>query len=435
MKNDPNQLTFQECYALAMPLLSSFVHSSDVVYLAVLNSTGHIQDCNLALSECLKVSCSDLVGKDFTTFLTTPDGKSFTNRLATSDVSPEEELLINVVDSEQIPHTIRFRMAVVPGGFLLLGEPPKNDNDALQEELLQLNNQLSVLSRENIRKGRILAKTLEELKKTQALLVHQEKMASLGVMTAGIAHEINNPLAFVLSNEQILKRDFADLSSYIHTMTNVLPEIAKISPDLHSELREKASEVELEYLIEALPRKIKANIEGLERVKQIILDLRNFSRLDEAEQMDCYLEESIHSTLRFLGPLLKTQNVSIETDLAELPQLLCSPGPLNQAISNVLSNAIQASKPGQVVRVTTRKMDGFQCIEIEDKGSGISAEHLSKVFDPFFTTKPVGSGTGLGLSISQQIVTSQHGRIEIASVPGSGTTVKILLPSNPQPQS
>ena len=415
-----------------MPLVSSFLDLSRVVYIAILDSEGRIRFANQALSECLKVDFAEMAGKKIITFLTGPDGELLSRRLAGVDSIPDEELLLNVVDADQIPHSLRFRYASIDNGFLLLGEPPQDNNQALQEELMQLNNQLSVLSRENVRKGRELAKALADLKKTQAMLVHREKMASLGQMTAGIAHEINNPLAFVLGNEQVLKRDFADLLSFITAMRSNLPEIAALSPRIHSEMIGKAEEVGLEYLSEAVPRKIEANIEGLERVKSIVLDLRNFSRLDEAEQKYCDLAAGIESTLRFLGPLLQEYGVAVETDYAPLPQLLCSPGSLNQAISNVLSNAIQASKQGQTIQVSTRLNGNWQNVEVADQGVGIPAENLTRVFDPFFTTKPVGSGTGLGLSIAHQIVTAHGGRIEIDSLPGSGTTVSILLPHKQQ---
>lgn len=168
------------------------------------------------------------------------------------------------------------------------------------------------------------------LQETQALLVHQEKMASLGQMTAGIAHEINNPLAFVLGNEQVLQWDFDDLLAFINTLGDTLPEIATTAPHLHAQ---------------------------------------------------------------------------------------------------IVANAIQASQPGQVVRVSTRKDGDWDVIEVVDQGSGIAAEHLDKIFDPFFTTKPDGSGTGLGLSIAQQVVTAHHGKIEVESKPGAGTMMRILLPA------
>ena len=280
----------------------------------------------------------------------------------------------------------------------------------------------------NIRKGRELARALAELKQTQAMLVHQEKMASLGQMTAGIAHEINNPIAYVMNNESLLQRDFDNLLAFINTLGEAMSEIASLSGRIHSQILQKAEEIGLEHLAEAIPRKIAANIEGLERVKRIVLDLRNFSRLDEAEQKPSNIAEGVRSTLRFLGPLMQEHDVRVETELAELPPVMCSPGPLNQAIQNIIVNAIQASRPGQVVRVATSRNQDRYCISVTDDGAGIPAEHQSRIFDPFFTTKPVGSGTGLGLSIAHRVVTAHHGQIEIESGINQGTTVRIVLP-------
>lgn len=410
------------------PLMGDFLDSSRVIHLMGITSQGSFRFVNDTVAALLKKDRKELRGRRVFEFMTRPDADRLSLWLSGGQALPDDVFVMNVVDSENIPHSLNCRISWLDDLLVLVGEPPQSDNLALQEELLQLNNQLAVLSRENIRKGRELAKALAELKQTQAMLVHQEKMASLGQMTAGIAHEINTPIAYVMNNESILKRDFDDLLEFINTLGDALPEIEGLSSRIHSEIIQKAEAIGLEHLAEAIPRKISANIEGLDRVKKIVLDLRNFSRLDEAERKLSDLAEGIQSTLRFLGPLIQEHDVRVETELAPLPLVLCSPGPLNQAIHNIIANAIQASCPGQVVRVSTDQIQDEYCISVIDQGAGISPEHQSRVFDPFFTTKPVGSGTGLGLSIAHQVVAAHGGRIEIDSQVNQGTTVRILLP-------
>lgn len=426
-----NKKELQEVLAEALPELTTMLAASKVVNLLVISGDGCMHFMNKALSESLMLESDALLGQNFLDYLTAPDADMIGRCLSGTDPLPEDGFLLNLVAKDQIPYTLRCRIIPANGQFLLIAEPPHGENNSLQEELLQLNNQLAVLSRESVRKSRELAGALADLKTAQSMLVHQEKMASLGQMTAGIAHEINNPLAFVMSNEHVLRRDFADLLSFISYFANVLPELAATAPGVHAGIVAKIEEIGLDYLTESVSRKISANIEGLERVKKIVLDLRNFSRLDETEQKLSDPTEGVESAIRFLGPLLKEHGVTIETEFSHREPLLCLPGPLNQAISNVLINAIQASRPGESVRVVTREESGFYCIEVTDKGVGISAKDLPRVFDPFFTTKPVGSGTGLGLSIAHQVVEAHQGKVEIESLSGIGTTVRMLLPLKP----
>jgi signal transduction histidine kinase len=254
-------------------------------------------------------------------------------------------------------------------------------------------------------------------------------MAALGQTTAGVAHEINNPLAFVISNNETLGRDFEDLFGFVNAVGDGLDAIRQAAPAVAQAIAKAAEKAELEILAESVPRKLAASGEGLERIRQIVTDLRIFSRLDEADRKEVDLGESLAATVRFLGPLGRERGVQIETELPEKLRLLCSPGALNQAVSNILANAIQASRPGQTVGLRIRREAGVVRIRVEDHGSGIEMASLSKIFDPFFTTKPVGEGVGLGLSITHQVVAAHGGKIEVESEPGKGTVVTILLPA------
>ena len=295
--------------------------------------------------------------------------------------------------------------------------------------------ELPVLSRENVRKSRELSAALAELKKTQSLLVQSEKLASLGQMTAGMAHEINNPLAFVAANHDTLDRDFRDLLSVLALLDEAVSVLEAADPALAGRLKEQAAEIDLGYLAENIPRKITSNKEGLDRVRQLVLDLRTFSRLDEAMWKPCDLEDGIRTSLRFLQPLMRTHNVSVDTRAAPVGTVWCSPAALNQAVSNVVANAIQASPPGSAVTVTTAVDGDAVIIDVADRGCGIPEALLGRVFDPFFTTKPPGSGTGLGLSIAHQIIQDHHGRDRDRLGSQPGTRVRIRIPAGRDPSA
>lgn len=419
----------EEIIADTVPILTRYVSQSSLVHYLSAALDGTLRAFNAALAQSLKASAAQLQGRMIWDLLTDNAAAALRERIESGERRPEETLLVNLVDSDQVPFTLQCHLDVQPDGFTLIGEPLQKAEASLQEQLLQLNNELATLSRENARKSRALEKALADLKNTQAMLVHREKMASLGQMTAGIAHEINNPIAFVFSNQATLQRDFEDLLTFVNGVGESLPELATTAPALYQKIMDQAQALQLEYLAETISSKIQANLEGLERVTQIIRDLRRFSHLDEAEYKPCDLAKGIESTLRFLGPLLKEHDVTLETQLASLPPVLCAPGVLNQAISNVMINAIQASAPGQAVRIATVRDGADVLIIVKDHGVGIAPEHLPRIFDPFFTTKPVGVGTGLGLSIAYQVIESHHGRIDIESIPHAGTTVRIRIPA------
>jgi signal transduction histidine kinase/heme-degrading monooxygenase HmoA len=422
------EATFQDTVADHTALLACFLQESENVYLLTATSDGLITDCNQRLARSMKCATPDLRGTRVWPLLTAHDAGRLQDRLAAGDRNFTEKFLLNFVDPSQSPFTLLCHLDVQPGGFTLLGEEPTRKGDTLRDELLQLNNELAVLTRENVRKKRELEVALEQLKQAQSMLVHREKMASLGQMTAGVAHEINNPVSFVLSNHATLQRDFDGLLSLINLVGDSLDEIGRFSPALRERILEKAATIDLSYLVESVPRKIGDNLEGLDRIKKIVLELRNFSRLDEDVVKPANVSEGIASTLRFLGPMIGERGVSVKTTFADMPALLCCPGTLNQAFSNIIANAVQSSRPGQEIAVSTTCEAGICAVTVEDHGAGIAAENLTRVFDPFFTTKPAGEGTGLGLHIARQIVTAHGGEIQISSRLGEGTRVRVELP-------
>jgi signal transduction histidine kinase/heme-degrading monooxygenase HmoA len=418
-----------ECLtADSAPLLAKFLRDSTTVHLIAAGADGTILTSNAAFASGVGRAPGEVAGSLLWDYLVAADADAVRRAIARDEGAVASTTVLNFVGRNAGPYSMLCRIDVQPDGIVIVGEPPTKKAEKLQEELLELNNELATMSRENVRRKRELEKAMVKLKEAQAMLVHQEKMASLGQMTAGVAHEINNPIGFVLSNQTTLLRDFQNLLAFINVVGDSMDELGAACGAVRERLLHKAGEIDLAYLAEAIPQKIAHNLEGLERIKQIVLDLRGFSRLDESQFKLALLNDGIAATLRFLSPLLEETRVTVRTELGDLPPLYCSPAMLNQALSNIIANAVQASPPqGEVVVVSARHGDRY-VLTVADRGTGIAPEHLAKVFEPFFTTKPVGSGTGLGLHIAHQVVTAHHGDITIDSRLGEGTTVTISIP-------
>ncbi|HEX4123409.1 MAG TPA: ATP-binding protein, partial [Tepidisphaeraceae bacterium] len=263
---------------------------------------------------------------------------------------------------------------------------------------------------------------LEKLKSAQSQLVQSEKLAGLGQMVAGVAHEINNPLAFVNNNVAVLQRDIKALVQLIGMFQQGQGAIAGASPELAKEIADLAERIDLSYTVSNLDDLLTRSREGLRRIQQIVRDLRDFARLDESDLHEVDLNAGIESTINIVLGRAKRKQVKIECDLHPLPAVACWPAKINQVIMNLLANAIDASSPGGVVKIGTAQEAGGDGVRLEvaDQGHGMTAEVRARIFDPFFTTKPQGEGTGLGLSISHGIVTDHGGRIEVESSPGTG---------------
>ncbi|MEH2427536.1 MAG: ATP-binding protein [Nostoc sp.] len=320
-------------------------------------------------------------------------------------------------------------LATVLGGLLLIGLISAWRQVQLYE---QIRDRALISSQQ----AQQLSKTLKELQNTQAQLIHTEKMSSLGQLVAGVAHEINNPANFIHAN-------LNHASIYSQDILDLLKLYQQTYPNPTSEISDRAQDLDIEFLAEDLPKLMASMQVGTKRIRQIVLSLRNFSRLDEAEMKFVDINEGLDNTLMILNHrLTATPNqpeIQIVKKYGDLPLVECYAGQLNQVFMNILVNAIDAIEESLVknegqIRIHTEFTDEKQAIiQISDNGIGMSEEVKQRVFDYMFTTKPVGKGIGLGMALAYQIVVDKHrGTIEVDSTPGYGTefTIRIPLTSN-----
>ncbi len=278
-----------------------------------------------------------------------------------------------------------------------------------------------------------LNKALTNLKSAQTQLVEAEKMASLGQLTAGIAHEINNPINFVTSNIKPLKLDFEDIRSLLRKYETIRPG-EDVAGQL-AEIERYKQQIDINYLHEEVDTLIKGIEDGANRTAEIVKGLRTFSRLDESDLKFVDIHEGLNSTMVLLRNNIP-KNVTVRYDYGELPKIECFAGKLNQVFLNIINNALNAikMKPEQgdeSLTIKTRlEEDKMVSISIKDSGIGMSDKVKEKIFEPFFTTKDVGEGTGLGLSIVFSIIEKHQGRIAVNSEPGKGAEFIIYLPQN-----
>ncbi len=265
-------------------------------------------------------------------------------------------------------------------------------------------------------------------------LIQNDKMASIGQLAAGIAHEINNPLSFVVLNLNhivtycrgllTLIQRYAELESWTR-------EAVPAPPALLGKLDEVKDQVELEEALEELPSLLDESKDGVERIRAIVQNLKEFSHTTENARKHADINRCLQSTLKIVAYELKYKATVIE-EYGAIPELSCFPQELNQVFMNLLVNAGHAIKDRGEILVKTSQQDGHIVVEISDTGCGIPPDNLSRIFQTFFTTKEVGTGTGLGLSISADIVKKHHGRIEVESTVGTGTTFHVWLPIHPR---
>lgn len=278
-----------------------------------------------------------------------------------------------------------------------------------------------------------LTAALSQLKQTQAHIIQAEKMSSLGHMVAGIAHEINNPVNFIYGNLE-------PASIYAKELLSLINLYGKHYPNPVLEIKNATEAIDLEFIQQDLPILLNSMAIGTERIQEIVLSLRNFSRLDQADFKTVDIHEGIDSTLIILNHRLKADNaeqaIEVIKHYGDLPLVSCYPSQLNQVLMNILANAIDALalQPHPIITITTEAKGAFVTVRISDNGAGIPEKNQPYILDPFFTTKEVGKGTGMGMSISYQIVTEKHGgRLSFVSKVGQGTEFLVSIPIR-QPQ-
>lgn len=292
---------------------------------------------------------------------------------------------------------------------------------------------LGAMERQALQQSRDLARAYGELKSSQAALIQSEKMASLGQMVAGVAHEINTPLGYVRNNVEMLGEfagQFGELLRAYRTLT-----AAMLAPDAEAEAVAAAlgqietleAVIDAELLLGDQATMVTDTLYGLAQIGELVLGLKNFSRLDQAPTDNVSLNDCVESALLIAKNALKNK-VDVIRQLGDIPRVSCAPSQINQVLLNLLTNAAQAIEGQGRILLRTWAEESVVCVSVQDSGKGMPPEVLQKIFDPFFTTKPVGEGTGLGLSIAYKIIQQHGGRIRVASQVGRGTRFLIELP-------
>ncbi len=281
-------------------------------------------------------------------------------------------------------------------------------------------------ARDNLtEKNRQLAAAYDELKAAQSQLLQKEKMASVGQLAAGVAHEINNPMGFIISNIGSLREYGEALKEYVLAADVVLA--AGCGEADRAKMQALQDRLDIPFILEDTPSLIKESLDGAGRVRTIVQNLKSFSNVDQAEVQQININDCLESTVSIAWNELKAK-ADVVRSYGDVPLIECRPQELGQVFLNILRNAAQAIKDRGTIRLTTGREDGVVVVAISDNGCGIPPEIVGRIFEPFFTTRPVGQGTGLGLSICYDIVKKHGGAIEVTSTVDSGTTFTIRLP-------
>ncbi len=404
--------------------------------LLVVSPTGEIQRINKAVLNVLSSDESKLLGTNVNElFDDKAGGKNWAKQLQQKNQLDAEDVFL----LRQSGKALAMSMSASPlysehsqvDGYIIICQ----DNDRrIRAELemekafdnaFALNAELRDMNDSVEKKNQELDDAYRKLKASQSQILQQEKMASIGQLAAGVAHEINNPMGFITSNLQTLGKYIDRLNLFINEQKLVLNE--KAASDELQLLQEQQKKLKVDYILADGRELIEESLDGAGRVKKIVQNLKSFSRVDLAEMAEVCLNDCLESTISIAWNELKYKS-ELEKDFGELAPIPCHPQQLNQVFLNILINAAQAIEKQGTIRISTRQDENNQYVSISDDGSGIPEDIQKKIFEPFFTTKDVGKGTGLGMSISYDIIHSHGGRIDLESEIGIGTTFTIVLP-------
>ncbi|MBN1556409.1 MAG: response regulator [Phycisphaerae bacterium] len=389
------------------------------------------QFCNRNFAESLDASIADVLGKT--------DYDFYPEAAARHNVAVDWEV---IQTSKSVEDVLRYDKNGRECITRVLATAVKNEVGTVEGVLCVYEDFTKrVQYEEEIQKANEeLQKTNLQLKEMQSQLVQNEKLASIGQLAAGVAHEINNPLGFVSSNftslEKYLETFTSLLDAYENAAQQLLRNESQSAKDLIEQIEARREEEQLDFILNDIPGLFADSKEGIRRIIQIVKSLRDFSRIDQPEDFSEFsINQGLQATLMVAQNELKYA-VTVETEYADVPDVFCNSGQLNQVFLNILVNAAQAIAEQQrrergTISIKTYFDETYVSCDIKDDGPGIPEKYLSKIFDPFFTTKPVGQGTGLGLNLSYDIVVNKHkGKLLVDTHEGQGTTFTIRIPRN-----
>ncbi len=369
-------------------------------------------------------------------------GKEFLSYVHGEDVEKFRRVLDNVSDDYHY-RRVRFRFGGGGRAFWRIKEATINvliaDNESqimvvmrdITDSVMH-ERERAALEKELQTRNSELERTLVEMKEMQKGLVQSEKLASIGHLVAGVAHEINNPLAFVHSNLNRFDEyfhEFVELSDEWNRLGRLAEEGELDYREMIERIRRREEKADLKSLVEDFDTLMLHTRNGADRIKKIVEQLRGFTRLSNDNYTEADLNSAVEDTLSIVWNEIKYKAV-VDREYGAIPKVLCNLGEIKQVFVNLLVNAAQAIKDKGEITVRSGVKYSFVFVDVVDTGSGISPENLTKVFDPFFTTKPVGKGTGLGLFVSTSIIQKHSGRIEVESEVGKGAKMTVMLPVN-----